>query len=73
MCSHRETLVCTNTRRVAHAHRRHVHTERYKQNNNFRQLKEASGLQALVIMGDFNYPDICWESNTVVNKHSKIS
>ena len=28
------------------------------------------GQQNLVLMGDFNYPDICWESNTVVHKSS---
>lgn len=73
MCSHRETLVHTNTGRVAHAHRRRmcIWGDTHKQNNNSRQLKEASGLQALLIMGDFNYPNICWESNAVVNKHSK--
>jgi len=30
----------------------------------FLQLQEASRLQALVLLGDFNYPNICWKSNT---------
>jgi len=29
----------------------------------FLQLQEASRSQALVLLGDFNYPDICWKSN----------
>jgi len=29
----------------------------------FLQLQEA--LQALVLLGDFNHPDICWKSSTV--------
>ncbi|KAK4807115.1 hypothetical protein QYF61_018456 [Mycteria americana] len=33
-------------------------------------LKEVSGQQNLVLMGDFNYPDICWENNTAVHKSS---
>jgi len=31
-----------------------------------RQLKEASGLQALVLMGDINCSDTCWEINTAM-------
>ena len=27
-------------------------------------LKQASGQQNLVLMGDFNYPDISWKNNT---------
>jgi len=30
----------------------------------YKQLKVASQSQALVLMGDFNYPDICWEDYT---------
>ena len=26
------------------------------------QLQEVSHLRALVLMGDFNHPDICWDS-----------
>ncbi|CAM4672926.1 unnamed protein product [Lepidochelys kempii] len=32
----------------------------------FRQLTEATRSHALILMGDFNFPDICWESNTAV-------
>ena len=31
----------------------------------YRQLKAASQSQALVLMGDFNHPDISWEDHTV--------
>ncbi|CAM5076528.1 unnamed protein product [Eretmochelys imbricata] len=37
----------------------------------FRQLTEATRSQALILMGDFNFPDICWESNTAVHRQSK--
>ncbi|CAM2100783.1 unnamed protein product [Caretta caretta] len=37
----------------------------------FRQLTEVTRLQALVLMGDFNHPDICWESNTAVHRQSR--
>ncbi|CAM4394956.1 unnamed protein product [Caretta caretta] len=37
----------------------------------FRQLTEASGSHALILMGDFNFPDICWESNTAVHRQSR--
>ena len=30
----------------------------------YRQLEVASRSQALVLMGDFNHPDICWKGNT---------
>ena len=33
-------------------------------------LKEVSDQQTLVLMGDFNYPDICWEKNTRVHNSS---
>ncbi|CAM5108800.1 unnamed protein product [Eretmochelys imbricata] len=32
---------------------------------------EVTRSQALVLMGDFNHPDICWESNTVVHRQSR--
>ena len=35
-----------------------------------RLLKEVLGQQNLVLMGDLNYPDICWEKNTAVHKLS---
>ncbi|CAM4580634.1 unnamed protein product [Caretta caretta] len=37
----------------------------------FRQLAEVTRLQALVLMGDFNHPDICWESNKAVHRQSR--
>uniref|UniRef100_K7F1Q8 Reverse transcriptase domain-containing protein n=1 Tax=Pelodiscus sinensis TaxID=13735 RepID=K7F1Q8_PELSI len=37
----------------------------------FEQLSEASRSQALVLMGDFNHPDICWETNTAVHRQSR--
>ncbi|XP_065409830.1 uncharacterized protein LOC135972960 isoform X1 [Chrysemys picta bellii] len=37
----------------------------------FWQLAEVTRSQALVLMGDFNHPDICWESNTVVHRQSR--
>ncbi|CAM4677035.1 unnamed protein product [Caretta caretta] len=37
----------------------------------FRQLTEVTRSQALVLMGDFNHPDICWESNTAVHTQSR--
>jgi len=36
----------------------------------FLQLQEASRLQALVLLGDFNYPNICWKSNTASCRQS---
>ena len=30
----------------------------------FGSLKQASHQQNLVLIGDFNYPDICWKNNT---------
>ena len=30
----------------------------------YRQLKVASRSEALVLVGDFNHPDICWEDHT---------
>nr|XP_048704947.1 uncharacterized protein LOC125636205 [Caretta caretta] len=37
----------------------------------FRQLTEVTRSQALVLMGDFNHPDICWESNTAMHRKSR--
>uniref|UniRef100_K7F0X2 Endonuclease/exonuclease/phosphatase domain-containing protein n=1 Tax=Pelodiscus sinensis TaxID=13735 RepID=K7F0X2_PELSI len=37
----------------------------------FGQLREASRSQALVLVGDFNHPDICWETNTAVHSQSR--
>ncbi|CAM4664489.1 unnamed protein product [Lepidochelys kempii] len=37
----------------------------------FWQLAEATRSHALVLMGDFNLPDICWENNTVVHRQSR--
>jgi len=36
----------------------------------FRQLKVASQSQALVLMGDFNPPDISWEDHTARHMQS---
>ena len=33
-------------------------------------LKQASGQQNLVLMGDFNYPDIFWKNNTAARMSS---
>ncbi|PKU48939.1 glycerol kinase [Limosa lapponica baueri] len=37
----------------------------------YRQLKVASQSQALVLMGDFNHPDICWEGYTAKHIQSR--
>ena len=37
----------------------------------YRQLKVASQAQALVLMGDFNHPDICWEDHTARHAQSR--
>ena len=37
----------------------------------FKQIKEVSRLQTLVLMGDVNPPDICWKGNTVGQKRSR--
>jgi len=39
----------------------------------YKQLKAASQSQALVLMGDFNHPDISWEDHTARNKQSRRS
>ena len=35
------------------------------------QLQKVSRSQALVLMGDFNHPDICWDSAMVGGRQSK--
>lgn len=37
----------------------------------YKQLENASGSPALVLVGDFNLPDICWELNTAEKRHSR--
>lgn len=37
----------------------------------YRQLEAALKSQALVLVGDFNYWDICWRSNTAKHKQSR--
>ena len=37
----------------------------------YRQLEAASRSQALVLMGDFNHPNICWRDNTAGHKQSR--
>ena len=37
----------------------------------YEQLAEVASLPALVLMGDFNFPDICWEYNTTQKKQSR--
>ncbi|GAB0209132.1 hypothetical protein GRJ2_003378900 [Grus japonensis] len=37
----------------------------------YKQLGEVSQSLALVLMGDFNLPDICWKSNTAERKQSR--
>jgi len=34
------------------------------------QLQEASHLQVLILLGDFNHPNICWKSSTVSCRQS---
>ena len=36
----------------------------------FGSLKQASGQQNQVLMGDFNYPDICWKNDTAAHMSS---
>ena len=38
----------------------------------FRHLEEASRLHVLVVMGDFNYPDICWRHYTAGQKQFRF-
>ncbi|GAB0180505.1 hypothetical protein GRJ2_000515800 [Grus japonensis] len=35
------------------------------------QIEAASRSQALVLMGDFNHPDICWRDNAAMHKQSR--
>jgi len=37
----------------------------------YRQLQAASQSQALVLMGDFNHPDISWEDHTARQTQSR--
>jgi len=37
----------------------------------FLQLQEALCSQSLVLLGDFNHPDICWKSSTVSCRQSR--
>jgi len=37
----------------------------------YRQLQAASQSQALVLMGDFNHPDISWEDHTARHTQSR--
>ena len=37
----------------------------------YEQLAEAEQSPALVLMGDFNFPDICWEYNLAQKKQSR--
>ncbi|GAB0202872.1 hypothetical protein GRJ2_002752800 [Grus japonensis] len=37
----------------------------------YRQIGAASHSQALVLMGDFNHPDICWRDNAAGHKQSR--
>ncbi|GAB0200488.1 hypothetical protein GRJ2_002514200 [Grus japonensis] len=37
----------------------------------YRHLEVASWSQALVLMGDFNHPDICWKGNTARHAQSR--
>ena len=37
----------------------------------YKQLAEVAQSPALVLMGDFNFSDICWKYNTAQRKQSK--
>jgi len=37
----------------------------------FLQLQEASHSQALILLGDFSHPNICWKSRTVSCRQSR--
>ena len=37
----------------------------------YEQLAEVVQSPALVLVGDFNFPDTCWKYNTVQRKQSK--
>lgn len=36
----------------------------------YRQLEAATKSKALVLVGDFNHPDICWRNNMAKHKQS---
>ena len=36
-----------------------------------RQLSEAVQSRDVVVMGDLNYPDICWEAQSAKSNHSR--
>jgi len=38
----------------------------------YKQLGEVSRSLALVLMGDFNSPDVCWKYNTAERKQSRL-
>ncbi|TRZ20739.1 hypothetical protein HGM15179_006364 [Zosterops borbonicus] len=40
-------------------------------NLSYKQLKNVAGLLALVLIADFNLPDICWELNTAEKRQSR--
>jgi len=37
----------------------------------YRQIGEASCSKALVLMGNFNHPDICWRDNTAGHRQAR--
>ncbi|KAJ7423652.1 mitochondrial fission process protein 1 [Willisornis vidua] len=37
----------------------------------YKQLADVSKSEALVLVGDFNLPDICWELNTAEKRQSR--
>jgi len=37
----------------------------------FLKIQEASCLKSLVLLGDFNHPDICWKRSTASCRHSR--
>ncbi|TRZ14933.1 hypothetical protein HGM15179_012174 [Zosterops borbonicus] len=37
----------------------------------YKQRENVSGSPALVLVGDFNLPDICWELNTAEKRQSR--
>lgn len=37
----------------------------------FKALEEASETQDLVLMGEFNLPDMCWKGSTVAHQQSR--
>ena len=37
----------------------------------YKQMGEASRLPALVLVGDFKLPDVCWKYNTGESKQSR--